>query len=676
MNISSLLTKTKYDEREDFEANLHRGREIGDPEAERKAFREYIDWEVTRRKKPGHSFELVSALYQRATLRFPTDTAFWEDFVDFLNDEIISSNRDVSVLPVLNKATSHCPWSGTLWSQYLLAAERERQSFPNMHNIKHKATSAGLLDTGDMTEVLKVFTAWCGFLRRHAFHEDSTDEDMDVAEVGIRSAIEDMETLGRERYGKNYQGDPDYRLERIYIKYLSQCCNWQGARNVWKGLVDIQGDSYDFWLCYYLWEMSTWGQVSYGETDLDASRRSKPSQATHVLQQALQRPKLDWPEKILDTFQHHCEQHEDVEGLQAAVIQIRKARELVARRRQKEGLAHEVASSQKLSQQENYQDRREHPETGFDVGKRKREDDQDGSDAGILKKYRLEGDDGFESNPSEVHSFAPKRDRENATIIVRNLPNGTTVTRVRQFFRDVGLPYPNLVQSNFLQCGTINSLKLLPENDSQSVTATIEFDSKEDVLTAQTKDMKIFDGNAIEVQVGTESILFVTNFPPATGEGDIREMFAKVVPLSHLSHRRYTDTLQFGEVVDVRFPSLKKNTHRRFCYVQLKSSHQARAATSLDGKVLGAKYKMVVKIADPERRQARTGPLYEGRELHLQNIDWSATEDDIQQTFTKYGEVERVRIPRDVEGKSRGFGFVVFSNRVTGAQRFFFVAAF
>ena len=439
MNISSLLSKTKYDEREDFEANLHRGRESGDPEAERKAFREYIDWETTRRKKPGHSFELVSALYQRATLRFPTDTAFWEDFVDFLNDEIISSNRDVSALSVLNKATSHCPWSGTLWSQYLLAAERENQSFPNMHNIKHKATSAGLLDTGDMTEVLKVFTAWCGFLRRHAFHEDSTDEDMDVAEVGIRSAIEDMETLGRERYGKNYQGDPDYRLERIYIKYLSQCCNWQGARNVWKGLVDTQGDSYDFWLCYYLWEMSTWGQVSYGETDLDASRRSKPSQATHVLQQALQRPELDWPEKILETFQHHCEQHEDVEGLQAAVIQIRKARELGAKRRQKEGLAHEAASSQKLSQQEKYQDKREYYETGFDIGKRKREYDQDGSDATILKKYRVEGDDGFESNPSEVHSLTPKRDRENTTIVVRNLPNGTTVTRVRQFFRDVDL---------------------------------------------------------------------------------------------------------------------------------------------------------------------------------------------------------------------------------------------
>lgn len=121
-------------------------------------------------------------------------------------------------------------------------------------------------------------------------------------------------------------------------------------------------------------------------------------------------------------------------------------------------------------------------------------------------------------------------------------------------------------------------------------------------------------------------------------------------------------------MVDVRFPSLKKNTHRRFCYVQLKSSHQARSATSLDGKVVGAKHKLIVKISDPDRKQARTGALYEGRELHLLNLDWSATEDDIQQIFAKYGKVERARIPRDVEGKSKGFGFVVFSSKVHGGH--------
>ena len=148
----------------------------------------YIDWEFTQgRKKQGFDFNLVNALYKRATLRFPTDTSLWEGFVIFLNDKRTSrTTTGISPLSVLDRATRHCPWAGMLWAQYLLAAEREDRSFSDMEQIKHKATSTGTLDAGGMEEVLQVHTAWCSFLRRRAFMADSTDEDQDVAEVGIR----------------------------------------------------------------------------------------------------------------------------------------------------------------------------------------------------------------------------------------------------------------------------------------------------------------------------------------------------------------------------------------------------------------------------------------------------------------------------------------------------------
>lgn len=72
-----------------------------------------------------------------------------------------------------------------------------------------------------------------------------------------------------------------------------------------------------------------------------------------------------------------------------------------------------------------------------------------------------------------------------------------------------------------------------------------------------------------------------------------------------------------------------------------------------------------MKISDPGKRQERVGPLHEGRELHLLNVDWKATEDEIREAFSRYGKVEKVRIPRDVGGKSKGFAFVVFSNQVS-----------
>lgn len=68
----------------------------------------------------------------------------------------------------------------------------------------------------------------------------------------------------------------------------------------------------------------------------------------------------------------------------------------------------------------------------------------------------------------------------------------------------------------------------MPERDGESATASIEFDSKEDVLTAQTKDRKTFDGRAIEVQLGSGSTLYVCNFPATADEAWIRTKFSTV----------------------------------------------------------------------------------------------------------------------------------------------------
>ena len=74
--------------------------------------------------------------------------------------------------------------------------------------------------------------------------------------------------------------------------------------------------------------------------------------------------------------------------------------------------------------------------------------------------------------------------------------------------------------------------------------------------------------------------------------------------------------------------------------------------------------KLVAKISDPGHKENRKGALYDGRELYVSNVDWSATEDEVSQIFAKYGHVEKVRIPRKVDGGSKGHAFVVFSTKV------------
>lgn len=57
--------------------------------------------------------------------------------------------------------------------------------------------------------------------------------------------------------------------------------------------------------------------------------------------------------------------------------------------------------------------------------------------------------------------------------------------------------------------------------------------------------------------------------------------------------------------------------------------------------------------------------MYEGREIHVSNIHWKADENDLKELFSQYGTVETVRIPRKVDGGSKGFGYVVFASKVS-----------
>jgi squamous cell carcinoma antigen recognized by T-cells 3 len=88
----------------------------------------------------------------------------------------------------------------------------------------------------------------------------------------------------------------------------------------------------------------------------------------------------------------------------------------------------------------------------------------------------------------------------------------------------------------------------------------------------------------------------------------------------------------------------------------------------LDGRQLWDGKRLVAKISDPEHKKDRSGALYEGREVYVSNVDWSASEDEVRELFQKHGTVEKVRIPRNLAGKSKGIAFVVFSTKARTAQ--------
>ncbi|KAK8883203.1 hypothetical protein M9Y10_045854 [Tritrichomonas musculus] len=49
--------------------------------------------------------------------------------------------------------------------------------------------------------------------------------------------------------------------------------------------------------------------------------------------------------------------------------------------------------------------------------------------------------------------------------------------------------------------------------------------------------------------------------------------------------------------------------------------------------------------------------------VHIGNLKWEVTEDDLRDLFNEFGEIKSVRIPQDDRHRSRGFGFVEFATK-------------
>jgi len=54
----------------------------------------------------------------------------------------------------------------------------------------------------------------------------------------------------------------------------------------------------------------------------------------------------------------------------------------------------------------------------------------------------------------------------------------------------------------------------------------------------------------------------------------------------------------------------------------------------------------------------------DGNTIHVGQLAYSATEDDLYQEFEKYGTIEKANVIMDRDsGRSKGFGFVTFANK-------------
>ncbi|EGS20190.1 splicing factor (prp24)-like protein [Thermochaetoides thermophila DSM 1495] len=636
--------KKLYEQRDPWEMKLAAATRSRDAAAMRSVMTEYLDWEIKQAKTRKDRdeaiacFQICLGLFSRAlTGVLSSDENTWMNYIVFVSTTHTDIKEGRSPVPghmvpdmldALSRSVKHVPWCGALWARYILAAEESGLSFSDIEQIKHSATDNGQLDRDGMMGVLEMYAAWCGYLKRTAMVPDASEEAVDVAEVGLLSALEDVKHWGTRKYD-NYQGDPQYRLEKILIQFLTEKKDdIDGARAVWEDLAKnpLHAGKYDFWLNWYFWEMmvfTTLRNRTPSPTPTNACQALRvPTFATEVLTRALKVRGLNWPDRVMEIYLQHCNDYETAETLREAQDTVLKTRKALAKRREREAAqAAQVAQVQWAAQTVNSADYHmvDVSETvGSPGSKRKREETpEDGTGSKRAKN---------ENNDEE----RLKRDRENTSVFVLDLPAEVTQTKLKQFFREYG---------------HINNIDI--QKRDGEVVALVEFKTSDEAKSALLRDGKYLGDRVVRVQPATDCTLFVTNYPPDADERYIRHLFKDC-----------------GEIHSIRFPSLKYNTKRRFCYVTFRNREAATAATKLDGKPLSdGKYKLVAKFSDPLAKQQRHGAQAEERELHVINLPRGTSEEDISGLFSKAGRVVSVRVPRNMAGQSHGTAFVVMETK-------------
>jgi squamous cell carcinoma antigen recognized by T-cells 3 len=192
----------------------------------------------------------------------------------------------------------------------------------------------------------------------------------------------------------------------------------------------------------------------------------------------------------------------------------------------------------------------------------------------------------------------------------------------------------------------VNDIKKIRSGEKLGVF--VEFETKKQADYAKSSRI-VWDDHVLQLESCDQSTLWCANYPPAADEKFMRDLFKDC-----------------GDILSVRFPSLQKNTRRRFCYVQfLRPQDAMQAHLEFNGKVLEDEYKLSALISDPDRKEERHSAQQEGREIYVRNLDIYAREDDVKEFFEQCGAVDWIRWPKALDGKHKTFAFVVFKDRVS-----------
>ncbi|ESK91484.1 pre-rrna processing protein [Moniliophthora roreri MCA 2997] len=286
----------------------------------------------------------------------------------------------------------------------------------------------------------------------------------------------------------------------------------------------------------------------------------------------------------------------------------------------------------------------------------------------------------LESNGVVLSAFST-RARSDTTILVKNIPYGTTETQIRELFE----PHGSLTRVLVPPAGTIAVVDFdRPDEASKAFRAVAYRRLGNSVVYLEKAPLGIFSDVDPQTSVPGTSYAHAIKIPEqeAGSTEDVEEpslsagttLFVKNLAFSTTTERltqmfRNLPSFAFARVQmkpDPKKPDGKLSMG--YGFVGFKDAEGAKKAMkSMQGFVLDG-HALHIKFAgrgqdqdDAENKSASSKSRT--TKIIVKNVPFEATKKDIRDLFGSHGHLKSVRLPKKFDSRTRGFAFLEFVSR-------------
>ncbi|KAF8809936.1 hypothetical protein BYT27DRAFT_6509543 [Phlegmacium glaucopus] len=296
----------------------------------------------------------------------------------------------------------------------------------------------------------------------------------------------------------------------------------------------------------------------------------------------------------------------------------------------------------------------------------------------------------LESQGVLLSSFT-SRARSDTTILVKNIPYGTTIDQIRELFE----PHGELSRVLVPPAGTMAVVEFeRPDEAAKGFRAVAYRRLGNSIIYLEKGPLGMFDENFVltgkdaskppqtissAIRVPEQSIADIST--PVDDDQDLSIQHGTTLYLKNLAFSTTQDRLVkvFSHLPSFSFARVQTKADPKrpggrlsmgYGFIGFKDAEAAKKALKsihgfvLDGHSLhvsfagrGADESPDSKSTDPTSTKSRTTKMI------VKNIPFEATKKDVRDLFGSHGQLKSVRLPKKFDSRSRGFAFLEFVSR-------------